>query len=97
MKAGYRRAQNFQGRTNFVVLEPSVKVFSTKFGRTVPSDDRLKHCVKVFSVKWSKFSPRNGHFLPIHERFLLPTMQYVIYTTEISCLLHVHVIITKGY
>ena len=27
--------------TNFVVLEPPVKVFSTKFGRAVPTYDRF--------------------------------------------------------
>ena len=34
---------------NFAVLEPPVKVLSTKFGRAVPTYD---HSTKVFSTKW---------------------------------------------
>ena len=46
---------------NFADLEPPVKVFSTKFGRA--------ESIISFSVL-RKFSPRNGHFLPIREIFL---------------------------
>ena len=46
--------------TNFTVLEPSVKLFSTKFGRAVPTYDRF--LVKIFSAKWS--------LIPICESFL---------------------------
>ena len=37
--------------TNFAVLEPSAKVFSTKFGHAVPTYDRFQHSAKVFSMK----------------------------------------------
>ena len=36
--------------TNFAILEPSAKVFSTTFGRAIPTYDRLQHSAKVFSV-----------------------------------------------
>ena len=39
--------------TNFMVLEPPAKVFSSKFGCAVPTYNRFKHSAKVFSVKWS--------------------------------------------
>ena len=48
--------------TNLAVLEPPAKVFSTKFGRAVPTCDKFWHSAKV--------SPWNCHFLPIHESFL---------------------------
>ena len=47
---------------NFVVLEPSTKVSSVKFGSAVPTYDRLKHSAKVFSMKmvtsYRSFLPR---------------------------------------
>ena len=46
--------------TNFTVLEPSVKIFSMKFGRAIPTYDRF--LAKTFSAKWS--------LLPICESFL---------------------------
>ena len=41
--------------TNFVVLEPPTKVFSTKFGHAIATYmyDRFQHSVKVFSAKCS--------------------------------------------
>ena len=51
-----RIAENFRERIlKFTVLEPPVKVFSTKFGRAVPTYDR---CI----ILW-KFSLRNGHLI----------------------------------
>ena len=51
-----RIAENFRERTlKFTVLEPPVKVFSTKFGRGVPTYDRC-------NILW-KFSLRNGHLI----------------------------------
>ena len=58
--------------TNFAVLEPSTEVFSTKFGRAVPT-------MIGFSIL-RKFSLWNGHFLPICESFLprkFPATQYI--------------------
>ena len=49
-----------------------MKVFSTKFGCAVPT------YMIGFSIP-RKFSPQNGHFLPIHESFLplkFPAIQY---------------------
>ena len=58
--------------TNFTVLKPPAKVFSTKFGCAVPT------YMIGFSIP-QKFSPQNGHFLPIHEsslRLKFPAIQY---------------------
>ena len=38
--------------TNFTVLEPPTKVFSTKFRHGIPTYERFYHSAKVFSVKW---------------------------------------------
>ena len=56
---------------NFAVLEPPVKVFSTKFGYAIPTYDRFQHSTKILLMKWS--------LLPIHESFLpqkFPAIQY---------------------
>ena len=42
--------------TNFTDLESSTKVLSMKFGHAVPTYDRFKHSMKVFSMKWSLLS-----------------------------------------
>ena len=57
--------------TNFAVLEPPAKVFSTKFGRTVPNYVRFWHSAKVFSAKWP--------LLPIRESFLSKVSRYTVY------------------
>ena len=67
--------------TNFAVLEPATKVFSMKLGVPYPP-------MIGFSIP-QKFSPRNGHFLPIRESFL-PRKFPVIYTV---LLLYVHVLL----
>ena len=63
----YYIAQHFQGRktfTNFVILEPPVKVSPQNLGM-------LYTPMIGFSILW-KLSPWNGqwNFLPIHENFL---------------------------
>ena len=58
---------------NFAVLEPSVKVFSTKFGGRAVSNYMIG-----FSIP-RNFSPWNDHFFPIHESFL-PRKFPAIYT-----------------
>ena len=73
----YHMAETF---TNFTILEPPAKVFSTKFGRTTPTHDRFQH-----SAKWS--------LLPICESFLpqkFPAIRYIanyiyIYTHLSTC------------
>ena len=37
--------------TNFAVLEPPAKVFSSKFGRAIPTYARFLHSAKVFYTK----------------------------------------------
>ena len=49
----YSIAQTFEGENihEFVVLEPPVKVFSTKFGHAIPTNDRLLALCKSFLCK----------------------------------------------
>ena len=53
--------------TNFAVLEPPVKVFSTKFGCAVPSYDRFWHSAKVFSAKWSLLIYRSARVFSLES------------------------------
>ena len=65
---------------NFAVLEPPVKVFSTKFGYAIPTYDRFQHSTKILLTKWS--------LLPIHESFL-PQKFPAIYGMDGA--LHIHI------
>ena len=71
--------------TNFTVLEPPAKVFSSKFGSAIPTYVRFLHSAKVFSVKWSHL-PDPRKFSPLKVfRYMVPSSNSMGESTASSC------------
>ena len=67
--------------TNFMVLEPPMKDFSTKFGHAISNCVRFQHCVKVFSTKWRSVKVFSLESFPLYGiAHMVQSHQYRVYT-----------------